>query len=84
MGSDGMIDERSLEEISHRHFIFLWWAWRQRAKCWLPPHPTPHSSASGMTNQNGPLIAVCARLTPMIGGRSTIKICNCSVIIYLY
>ena len=36
MGSDGMIDER---KISHRHFIFFWWAERHKAK--RPALPSP-------------------------------------------
>lgn len=88
MGSDGMIDERSPEEISHRHFIFLWWAWRHGAKRQLPspslPQLLPRPPAGRMRNKKALLIGVCGRLTLMIGGRSTIKMCNCSNIIYLY
>lgn len=76
MGSDGMIDERSPEEISHRHFIFLWHARRHGAKsspfCWRDE------------KYKGPLNRCLPRSHWMISGRSTIKICNCGNIIYLY
>lgn len=43
MGPDGMIDERSGGEISHKHFIFLWWAQSRAAK-----YPPSLSAEGGM------------------------------------
>lgn len=63
MGSDGMIDERSLEEISLRHFIFLWWARRHRAKSCPHLLPLPVPAEWGI---NRPLIAFFGWLIPWL------------------
>lgn len=80
MGSDRMIDECSPEEISHRHFIFLCAFWEAQSQESL--HFV--GEKRNKKEKRGDLNRCLLPARWMICGRSTIKICNRSNIIYLY